>query len=399
MITKQSFEKVSHNMAMRMESANLQALEVIAKRVKEIGRLTADDVYRLELLRNIGADVKEMEAYIAQATAMNIRDVDRVYKYQAKKIYKEQTKFYKASGIEQVPFEQNAKVNALVTAQANVTKNSFRNISNSTVMSFSKKNAKGEYVMVRRSVKRAYQDIVDEAINIVKSGALDYNTAIEGALNRIADSGIRYVNYESGRTMNLYSAVRMNVMYGMRALAQDMRDQAGQEFGADGIEIDAHELCAEDHLEVQGRIFACEDYGVDTPEELIEAINTQEIDSDRGIGEYNCMHSWFPIKVGVSEPVYSKDELDEFAKSTTVKDIDIGGTKYSRYECGQLQRKIEHNVRQAKIKRAVDKTAGVDTSKVDKRLKMLNNKYAEVSKKSGLSMRRENLRVPKNLLR
>ena len=399
MITKKSFEKVSHNMAMRMESANLQALEVIANRVKEIGRLTADDVYRLELLRNIGADVKEMETYIAQATAMNIRDVDRVYKYQAKKIYKEQTKFYKASGIEQIPFEQNAKVNALVTAQANVTKNTFRNISNSTVMSFSKKNAKGEYVMVRRSVKRAYQDIVDEAINIVKSGALDYNTAIEGALNRIADSGIRYVNYESGRTMNLYSAVRMNVMDGMKALAQDMRDQAGQEFGADGIEIDAHELCAEDHLEVQGRIFACEDYGVDTPEELIEAVNEQEIDSDRGIGEWNCMHSWFPIKVGVSEPVYSKDELDEFAKSTTVKDIDIGGTKYSRYECGQLQRKIEHNVRQAKIKRAVRKTAGNDTTEVDKRLKMLNNKYAEVSKKSGLSMRRENLRVPKNLLR
>lgn len=399
MITKKSFEKVSHNMAMRMESANLQALEVIANRVKEIGRLTADDVYRLELLRNIGADVKEMETYIAQATAMNIRDVDRVYKYQAKKIYKEQTKFYKASGIEQVPFEQNAKVNALVTAQANVTKNTFRNISNSTVMSFSKKNAKGEYVMVRRSVKRAYQDIVDEAINIVKSGALDYNTAIEGALNRIADSGIRYVNYESERTMNLYSAVRMNVMDGMKALAQDMRAQAGQEFGADGIEIDAHELCAEDHLGVQGRTFACEDYGVDTPEELIEAVNEQEIESDRGIGEWNCMHSWFPIKVGVSEPVYSKDELDEFAKSTTVKDIDIGGTKYSRYECGQLQRKIEHNVRQAKIKRAVRKTAGKDTTEVDKRLKMLNNKYAEVSKKSGLSMRRENLRVPKNLLR
>lgn len=392
MITKKSFEKVSHNMAMRMESANLQALEVIANRVKEIGRLTADDVYRLELLRNIGADVKEMETYIAQATAMNIRDVDRVYKYQAKKIYKEQTKFYKASGIEQVPFEQNAKVNALVTAQANVTKNTFRNISNSTVMSFSRKNAKGEYVQVRRSVKRAYQDIVDEAINIVKSGALDYNTAIEGALNRIADSGIRYVNYESGRTMNLYSAVRMNVMDGMRALAQDMRDQAGQEFGADGYEIDAHELCAEDHLDIQGRQFTEEEW----QSEVIEPSENGDI---RPLGEMNCMHGWFPIKIGVSEPVYSKDELDEFAKSTTVKDIDIGGTKYSRYECGQLQRKIEHNVRQAKIKRAVKKTAGNDTSKVDKRLKMLNNKYVEVSKKSGLSMRRENLRVPKNLLR
>ena len=185
----------------------------------------------------------------------------------------------------------------------------------------------------------------------------------------------------------------------MSALAQDMRAQAGEEFGADGIEIDAHELCAEDHLGVQGRTYACEDYGVSTPEELIEAVNNEEIDSDRGIGEYNCGHSWFPIVVGVSKPVYDKDELDEFAKATTVKNVEIDGQKYSKYECSQLQRKIENNIRQSKIKQAVEKTAGNDTSKVDKRLKMLNNKYGQVSKKAGLTRRYENLRVPKGLLR
>lgn len=383
MITSKSINKVSHTLAMRMESANLKALEVIAKRVKEIGKLTPESVYQLELLRNIGADVLEMESYIAQATSMNIRDIDRVYKTQAKKIYKEQGKYYTAKGIEQVAIERNTIMQGIIQAQANVTKGKFRNISQSTVISF--KNSKGK--VVHKSVRRAYQDVVDEAISIVKSGAIDYATAIQQTVDEIADSGIRYLNYESGRSINLYSAVRMNVMDGMRALSQDMRDQAGQEFGADGWEIDAHELCAEDHLDVQGKQYTNEEY-----EDLNDNL-------ERPIGELNCMHSAFPIVLGVSEPVYSKDELDEFAKSTTVKDIEIGDKKYSRYECGQLQRKIENNIRKAKIKKAVDQAGNLDTAKVNKRLKMLNNKYAEVSKKSGLSMRRENLRVPKNLLR
>ena len=376
-------------MAMRMESANLQALEVIAKRIREIGRLTADDVYRLELLRNIGADLVEMESYIAEATALNIRDIDKVYKEQAKRIYKEQTKFYKATGTEQVAFDRNFVMQGIIKAQANVTKNNFRNISRSTVMSF--KDKKGR--VVRKSVRRAYQDVVDEAINIVTSGALDYNTAIQGAVDRIADSGIRYLNYESGRTVNLYSATRMNVMDGMRALSQDMRAQAGKEFGADGWEIDAHALCAEDHLytddgrPIQGGQFTNEEY---------EDLNNE---LERPIGEMNCMHSAFPIVIGVSEPIYDDDTLEEYAENTTTKTVDIGGSKYSKYECSQLQRKIEHNIRQTKIKKAVDKTAGLDTKKADKRLKMLNSKYGEVSKKSGLARRPENLRVPPNLMR
>lgn len=383
MITSKSINKVSHILAMRMESANLQALKVIAKRVKKIGTLSQSDVYQLELLRNIGADVVEMESYLAQATSMNIRDIDKVYKEQAKKIYKEQGKFYKAKGIEQVALEKNTIMQGIIKSQANRTKNTFKNLSHSHVISF--KNKRGR--IVHKSIRKAYQDVVDEAITLVQSGAVNYTQAIQSSVDRIADSGIRYLNYASGRSINLYSATRMNVMEGMRTLSRDMRDQAGQEFGADGWEIDAHELCAEDHLDIQGQQF--------TNEEFDELNATLE----RPIGEMNCMHSAFPIVIGVSNPVYDQETLDEYAENTTRKDIQIGDTKYSKYECSQLQRKLENNIRKTKIKKAVDEAGGLDTSRANKRLKMLNNKYGEVSKKARLTKRPENLRVPKNLLR
>jgi hypothetical protein len=370
-------------MAMRMETANLQALQVIAKRVKKIGTLSPSDVYQLELLRNIGADVLEMESYLAEATALNIRDIDKVYKTQAKKLYKEQGKFYKAKGIDQVALEKNTIMQGIIKSQANRTKNTFRNLSHSQVISFKDKRGR----VIHKSIRKAYQDVVDEAITLVQSGAVNYTQAIQSSVDRIADSGIRYLNYASGRSVNLYSATRMNIMEGMRTLSRDMRDQAGREFGADGWEIDAHALCAEDHLEIQGKQYTNEEF---------DELNAE---LDRPIGEMNCQHSAFPIVIGVSEPIYDQDTLDEFAENTLNKDIQIGDTKYSKYECSQLQRKIELNIRQSKIKKAVEEAGGLDTSKSNKRLKMLNNKYGEVSKKAKLVKRPENLRVPKNLLR
>lgn len=389
MITDKTLDKVSNTLALRMETASLKSLEIIAKRVKEIGKLTPDDVYRLELLRNIGADVSAMESFLAQATSMNIRDIDRIYKAEAKKIYKEQSKFYKATGVEQVAFERNEIMQSIVTAQANITKDKLRNLSGSEVISFSKvKN--GKRVKVHKSIRKAYQDIVDQAITIVSSGAIDYNKAIAGAVDDIADSGIRYLDYKSDRSINVYSATRMNIMDGMRLLARDIRDQAGKEFGANGVEITAHGLCAPDHLEYQGQQYTNKEF---------KDLDNRLKKSGRPISTLNCHHTTFPIVMGVSEPVYDKETLEAYRKQTEDENIQIGDKKYSQYQCSQLQRKIENSVRKDKIKKAVEKTAGNDTTKVDKRLKMLNNKYNEVSKKSGLPRRPELMRVPKNLLR
>lgn len=370
-------------MAMRMESANLNSLQIIARRVKKIGTLQPSDIFQLEQLRNIGLDITEMEGYIAEATAMNVRDIDKVYKEQSKRVYREQTKYYKSKGLEQVALENNKSMQSIVRSQTSKTTNDLKKISRSTVVSFKDKRGR----VIHKSIRRAYQDVVDEAIGLVRSGATNYTQAIQGAVDRIADSGIRYLNYESGRSINLYSATRMNVMDGMRQLSRDMRDQAGKEFGADGWEIDAHALCAEDHIGIQGRQFTNEEFD-DLNAEL-----------DRPIGEMNCQHSAFPIVIGVSEPIYDDDTLEEYAENTVNQNIEIDGQKYSKYECSQLQRKIEHNIRQSKIKKAVEEAGNLDTAKTNKRLKMLNNKYGQISKKARLTKRPENLRVPKGLLR
>ena len=82
---------------------------------------------------------------------------------------------------------------------------------------------------------------------------------LAGAMGlRVRDTGTRAVQYESGHTRRVDTAVRMNVLDAMRRMNQRAMEEVGREFGADGVEIDAHMLCAEDHLPYQGQQFSNE---------------------------------------------------------------------------------------------------------------------------------------------
>ena len=93
-----------------------------------------------------------------------------------------------------------------------------------------------------------YRDAVDVAITSVQAGVTDYNSAIRRTMKTAAQDGLRVKYPNSGLTRRLDSAVRQNVLDGVRAVNNDVLRQLGNEYGADGVEISAHALCATDHL-------------------------------------------------------------------------------------------------------------------------------------------------------
>ena len=93
----------------------------------------------------------------------------------------------------------------------------------------------------------------------------------------------------------------------------------GEVFGANGVEIDAHPLCAEDHLPYQGKQFSNEDF-----EKLQSSL-------PRPFGEWNCRHTWSPIILGISRPRYTDGELQEM-NDYSEEEIEIDGKVKSRYQ-------------------------------------------------------------------
>ena len=64
----------------------------------------------------------------------------------------------------------------------------------------------------------------------------------------------------------------------------------------------------------------------------------------RRIGTLNCGHSAFPIILGVSEPTYTDEQLEEF-KRQNAEGVTYQGKHYTTYEATQKQRQIERAIR------------------------------------------------------
>jgi hypothetical protein len=159
--------------------------------------------------------------------------------------------------------------------------------------------------------------------------------------------------------------------------------QVGKEFGADGVEISAHALCAEDHLPYQGKQMSNKEFN-----------RLQNTILDRPLGMWNCRHTWHPILIGISPPAHTPEELAEYKRNSREM-ITIDGLTKSRYEWTQEQRRIETAIRQQKDIAVAAKASGDMTARRECQyiIGELEKRYAKVSKAADLIAKRERMTV------
>ena len=149
--------------------------------------------------------------------------------------------------------------------------------------------------------------------------------------------------------------------------------QNHDDLGCDGWEISAHGGSAPDHEDIQGRQYSDAEY--------TKLNNSQE----RRIGTLNCGHTASPIILGVNEPQYTDEELEEFRRQNAAG-IDFEGKHYTLYEATQRQRRLETAVRNTKRKILIDENTG-DAEKLQWdqiRLVRLREEYHRFSKAAKL---------------
>ncbi len=332
----------------------------------DIGSLKASDIHRLTEMKRVGLNAKRIKREIAKAANMSVADLDRVFRAVAESDARFAEQWFAtdyAPTVKGLP-KLSKPIERLLKAQLRITAQAFKNLSQTTI-----------------ETKR-YRKAVDEAISAVQSGVTDYNSAIRRAMKTAAQDGLRVRYPNSGMTRRLDSAIRQNVLDGVRAINNDVLRQLGNEYGADGIEISAHALCATDHLPYQGLQFSNRDF-----EELQKSLG-------RPFGAWNCKHTMFPVILGVSVPAHDADELRMYRENSAAE-IEIDGRTMSRYEWSQEQRRIETAVRAQKDIAIAAKASGDDVARREAQSKInaLQDHYEKVSRAAGLDMQRDRMRV------
>ena len=376
MLTEQELEAVLKIIQRRFDSLNTVYIRKIAEQLKKIGGLSQSSINRLTVMAEVTSDVSEITRMLADVTALTIPEIYGIYQRAAQQAYTDD-RFKQAFVLNPQAFSRvEPRVNWLANAMARQTANAITNISNTTLVS------------------RTYRDAVDTAITAVSSGLTDYKAATRTALRAVGYNGM-VVQYPSGYRRRLDTSIRQNILNGVNQIAQQGAMIAGEELGYDAVELSAHLRSAPDHEPVQGRVFLTAEFEkMQAGLPFVDADGNAYAGFRRPIGEWNCMHIPLPFSTKHSVRRYTDAQLKDW-KDRNDDGCDIDGKHYTTYAAGQLMRKMETEVRRLKDTANAARIAGDDVLRrqCQTQINAISAKYAQVSALSGIKQRRDRMVV------
>ena len=360
-------------------------LTEICSRLKAADQLNEVTVQDIRALRSHGIDLKEIKKAIRKTTGISEQKLNKLLNDAVERNQKYYTEVIDLAHITQPETLLSIEDTWAIYEQ---TRQEMRNITQSM----------GFLVDSGRTMlppAKAYQWALDNAAMQVQSGAISYNQAIKSAVQQLAESGIKVVDYESGHRDQIDVAARRAVMTGVNQICAKYTEQSAEYLNTPYFEVSAHAGARDkpgpspwsSHKDWQGKVYSTRSN--DIYPNIYEVCGLGYVD---GLEGANCRHRRFSWVEGVSERTYTDEQLAHIDDGLG---CEYDGKKYTAYEATQMQRSIERQIRKQKRLRDAYKAAGLkdDETAANIKLRRLNAKYREFSKAAGLPEQKERLKV------
>lgn len=352
MLTPEQLQNLPQELTDLYDQLSEFILRDIARRIAKGAEITDTAEYQLYRAKSLGLSTDEIAAKIAEINGSSASEINRLIREAAAQSDEFDRKMLGVDKGAAVPLEENAQLQKLISAQIAETAGKCENLTNT--MGFADHDFLGRVYYL--SMTDMYRREMDSAHMKVATGATDYMTAIRQACNKLAASGVRTIDYESGRSDRIEVAARRAILTSVAHVTHRISEQNGEELGADGWEMSAHSGSRPSHAVYQGRQYTQEQY-----ERIIKPL----------ISEPNCRHDVFPIILGVSEPVYTEEEL----RNIDQPPFTYEGRKYTAYEASQQMRKMERAMRKQKDRCIVADAAGDEEAFATASIRLNRQKY------------------------
>lgn len=351
MLTPEQLQNLPQELTDLYDQLSEFILRDIARRIAKGAEITDTAEYQLYRAKSLGLSTDEIAAKIAEINGSSASEINRLIREAAAQSDEFDRKMLGVDKGAAVPLEENAQLQKLISAQIAETAGKCENLTNT--MGFADHDFLGRVYYL--SMTDMYRREMDSAHMKVVTGATDYMTAIRQACNKLAASGVRTIDYESGRSDRIEVAARRALLTSVAHVTHRISEQNGEELGADGWEMSAHSGSRPSHAVYQGRQYTQKQY-----ERIIKPL----------ISEPNCRHDVFPIILGVSEPVYTEEELQNIDQPPFTYE----GRTYTAYEASQQMRKMERAMRKQKDRCIVADAAGDEESFTTASIKLRRQK-------------------------
>lgn len=238
-------------------------------------------------------------------------------------------------------------------------------------------------VLGTTGVMEAYQREIDIATLKVASGVSSYDQAVNDCVKRLAQSGLRSVDYESGRSYQLDTAARMCVRTGTSQLAGRITEMNLESTGVDLVITSQHTGSRPEHAVWQNKVFSYSGKSKKYP----DFRKGTGYGTAGGLKGVNCTHSFHPFWEGM-------DKIPKDIKPP--EPVTVNGKQYGYYEASQRQRKMERDIRATKREIEAQKAIDGDQERVEElraRLRRQKEEYYDFSSKVDILPRDSRLRV------
>lgn len=351
MLTPEQLQNLPQELTDLYDQLSEFILRDIARRIAKGAEITDTAEYQLYRAKSLGLSTDEIAAKIAEINGSSASEINRLIREAAAQSDEFDRKMLGVDKGAAVPLEENAQLQKLISAQIAETAGKCENLTNT--MGFADHDFLGRVYYL--SMTDMYRREMDSAHMKVVTGATDYMTAIRQDCNKLAASGVRTIDYESRRSDRIEVAARRAILTSVAHVTHRISEQNGEELGADGWEMSAHSGSRPSHAVYQGRQYTQKQY-----ERIIKPL----------ISEPNCRHDVFPIILGVSEPVYTEEELQNIDQPPFTYE----GRTYTAYEASQQMRKMERAMRKQKDRCIVADAAGDEESFTTASIKLRRQK-------------------------
>lgn len=349
----------------------------IVRRIKANEDMTSSAEYQIQRLRQLGDSEEYIRSQIQTYLKATNEEMERIFRAVPENEYHKFDKIFEETGVDRVPFLDNTELQGLISSTLKQTGDTFQNITNTLGFQVMK-DGKRTFT----TLSQYYQETLDNAVLGMTTGAFSYDVVLKKVVMEMTKSGVRTVDYASGRSYRIESASRTALMTGFRQITGYMNEQTAQELGTNDYETTYHIGARPSHQTWQGKVFSY-----------------QELESVCGLGSVtglcgaNCYHWYEPFILGISVRNYTDEQLDQMIAEEN-KPRYYEGKEYTTYTALQKQRNMELLMRKQRqdivlLKEGEGNEFDILTAQI--KYRTTTNQYVEFSKAMNLPQQRERI--------
>lgn len=348
----------------------------MAYEIKALAKL--DDIERqARLVMSANVIYDDMVTKLSKLTRYSKKNIESILKNAGVATLEYDDEIYKEAGFEPASIKQSPELIQIMNGIGRNTNLKLENLVKTSA----------------NATSNLFYDTLNQAHLQVATGALDYNSAIEQAIKKLATYGT-IIEYPSGAKAQLDVMVRRAVLTSIKDVANQFQVSRAEEFDAPFADTSAHSGARPSHAEWQGQRFCLKGSKLKGTGKYLnfyeDPFGTENKPVFEQLKDPNCRHSWYPVMFDDEERAYTPKEI---ANLNSTKVADHKGNVYTTYEAEQKLRQMERTIRKYKRQANALEIAGLDNSFEKAKIKKWNYEIYQFVNATKLQRRKFNEQV------